>query len=172
MSTEKRSIGTLAKPSDLRVRGYCVTWDAYEMGHEFERVDPAAFTRSLESPDDIALLWNHDTGKPLARVRAGNLRLFADSTGLGFEATLADTQSAREAVELVKSGVVSQCSFGFIVRKERYDKDEKGRSVRVILDAELMEVSIVTFPANPSTSVEARSEVQRVFKRIHLQPPM
>jgi len=159
-NTETRATGTLSESKDLKVRGYAVVWDPpYDMGREMERVDPKAFDRAMEDPADIALLWNHDTGKPLARVRAGNLRVWTDATGLGFEATLPDTATAREAHALIQSGVVSQCSFGFIVREERYEKGET-KPVRVILDADLMELSLVTFPANPATSVEARAEAQ------------
>ena len=92
---ETRALGTLSEAADLKVRGYAVTWESYDMGREMERVDPKAFDRALEDAGDIALLWNHDTGKPLARVRAGNLRIWTDDKGLGFEATLPDTATAR-----------------------------------------------------------------------------
>ena len=170
---ETRALGTLSEAADLKVRGYAVTWTPYDMHREMERIDPKAFDRALESPADIALLWNHDTGKPLARVRAGNLRLWTDENGLGFEATLPDTATAREAHALVQSGVVSQCSFGFMVREERYEKGET-KPVRVILDADLLEISLVTFPANSTTSVEAREAAQDapVRRTIRLAPPM
>jgi HK97 family phage prohead protease len=169
---ETRALGTLAPAADLKVRGYAVVWEpAYDMGREMERVDPNAFARSMEEPGDIALLWNHDTGKPLARVRAGNLRLFTDATGLGFEATLPDTATAREAHALVESGVVTQCSFGFMVRAEKYEKGVD-KPTRVILDADLLEISLVTFPANPATSVEAReAQAETVRRTIRLLPP-
>jgi len=166
MKNEIRTTGVTQSAGALRVRGYAVTWAAYDMGSELERIDPNAFDRALEDPGDIALLWNHDSGKPLARVRAGNLRLFADATGLGFEATLPDTATAREAHALVQSGVVSQCSFGFMVRRETYEKGDGKKSVRVIMDADLLEISLVTFPANPTTSVEARAaEATRIKTR-------
>jgi hypothetical protein len=168
---ETRDKGTLSGGEGLRVSGYAATWDTYDMGSFEERLDPAAFTRALEQADEIALLWNHDTGKPLARVRAGNLRLWADETGLGFEATLPDTQSGREAYELVKSGVVTQCSFGFQVRDETYEKGSV-KPLRIIRDADLLEISLVTFPANEGTSVEARAEAQPApVKRLRMFPP-
>jgi HK97 family phage prohead protease len=170
MSIETRSNGTIAPANGLRISGVAVTWDTYDMGNEYERIDPNAFAKSLEDPSDIALLWNHDTSKPLARVRAGNLRLYTDSNGLGFEATLPDTPTAREAHQLIKSGVVSQCSFGFIVRGERFEKGEDGKPIRVITDAELREVSVVTFPANSATSVQARSENPKPRRTYYLPP--
>lgn len=154
---ERRTKGTFSGAGNLRVTGYAATWDTYDMGTFEERLDPAAFNRALEQADEIALLWNHNTSEPLARVRAGNLRLWADEIGLGFEATLLDTQPGRDAYEAVKSGVVTQCSFGFQVRDEAYEKGAT-KPLRIIRDADLLEISLVTFPANSSTSVEAREK--------------
>ena len=171
--TETRASGTVAPSNDLKVRGYAVTWEPYTMGPDsWERIERSAFDAALESPEDVALLWNHDTSKPMARVRAGNLRIFTDEIGLGFEATLPDTAVSRDAVSLIRSGVVSQCSFGFHVRGERYEKAPDGKPLRVITDANLVELSVVTFPANPSTSVEARNAQPAARKRYYLPPEM
>ena len=137
--------------------------EPYTMGADsWERIDRNAFDAALETPEDVALLWNHDTSKPMARVRAGNLRIYADDVGLGFEATLPDTAVSRDAVSLIRSGVVSQCSFGFHVRGERYEKAPDGKPLRVITDANLVELSVVTFPANPATSVQAKAPIRPV----------
>lgn len=171
--TETRASGTVKPSTDLKIRGYAVTWEPYTMGPDsWERIDRSAFDAALESPEDVALLWNHDTSKPMARVRAGNLRIFTDEVGLGFEATLPDTAVSRDAVSLIRSGVVSQCSFGFHVRGERYEKAPDGKPLRVITDANLVEISAVTFPANPSTSVEARNAQPAARKRYYLPPEM
>lgn len=168
---ERRDSGSVAQSKDLKISGYAVTWEPYQMGPDsWERIERTAFDAALESPEDVALLWNHDTSKPMARVRAGNLRIFADETGLGFEATLPDTAVSRDAVSLIRSGVVSQCSFGFHVRGERYEKAPDGKPLRVITDANLVEISAVTFPANPATSVEARNAQPAARKRYYLPP--
>lgn len=167
-----RSKGTLTPQQGLRVSGIAVRWEAYDMGSELERIDPNAFAASLENPDEIALLWNHDTSRPLARVRAGNLRIYTDDQGLGFEATLPDTVAyAREAYEAIRAGVVSQCSFGFIVEEERYERTPEGKPVRVITKAQLREVSACTFPANPATSISARSEASAPKRKVIYPPP-
>jgi phage head maturation protease len=60
-----------------------------------------------------------------------------------------------------------------MVREERYEKGET-KPVRVILDADLLELSLVTVPANPTTSVEAREAAQSdpVRRTLRLAPPM
>jgi phage head maturation protease len=44
--------------------------------------------------------------------------------------------------------------------------------LRVITDANLVEISAVTFPANPATSVEARNAQPTARKRYYLPPEM
>jgi phage head maturation protease len=58
-----------------------------------------------------------------------------------------------------------------MVRAERYEKGVD-KPTRVILDADLLEISLVTFPANPATSVEAReAQAETVRRTIRLLPP-
>jgi hypothetical protein len=59
-------------------------------------------------------------------------------------------------------GDIDQCSFGFIVIKQTWteEKDDKGHIVdetRVIEDVDLLDVSIVTYPAYEGTSCQPRS---------------
>ena len=52
-------------------------------------------------------------------------------------------------------------------------KGENGKPCRVILDADLLEISLVTFPANSSTSVEAREKPAEPASRrvLRMFPP-
>lgn len=61
------------------------------------------------------------------------------------------TEEAKQAYALVKEGILSAFSVGFIVR-ERDDNDQN-----IIKKAELLEISLVTVPANPRAIVYAKS---------------
>ena len=61
------------------------------------------------------------------------------------------TQEAREAYQLVKEGILNAFSVGFIPK----EYDPKDRSI--ITKAELLEISMVTVPANPQAIVLAKS---------------
>jgi HK97 family phage prohead protease len=61
------------------------------------------------------------------------------------------TEKAKEAYALVKEGILSAFSVGFIPRE--YDSKEAG----VITKAELLEISLVAVPANPQAVVLAKS---------------
>jgi HK97 family phage prohead protease len=59
-------------------------------------------------------------------------------------------------MHLVERGDVSGCSFGFRARAESWDH-KADPPLRTITDAELLEISIVTFPAYPEAGVALRS---------------
>lgn len=61
------------------------------------------------------------------------------------------TEKAKEAYALVKEGILSAFSVGFIPRE--YDQKEAG----IITKAELLEISLVAVPANPAAVVLAKS---------------
>ena len=114
-----------------------------------ERIAPGAFKRSLQSRNEVKLLWNHDAGEPLASVRGGTLRLVEDEIGLRVEATLANTTRGRDVAELIRSKTIDSMSFGFSVIKDSWSPDG---SVRTLQAVRLFETSVVSFPAYTSTA--------------------
>lgn len=131
-----------------------------------------AFTYSVEaaqaSPDlDISLLSGHSFNRPLAGLRAGSLVLAARADALDFEAELpaeADQPSwVRDALLQLRAGLAGGISPGFRVPPAAAvpnaetlvpEPGNPGVQVRVIREATLFELSIVTRPAYKATSVE------------------
>lgn len=73
-----------------------------------------------------------------------------DEKGLIVEGNInTKTSAGRDAYELAKSGALTDLSVGFITKEREFD--EKG--VRHIKKADLMEVSLVTFPANEKANI-------------------
>jgi len=131
--------------------GYAAVFDAPSEPLPFtERIAPGAFKRSLQSRNDVKLLWNHDSGTVLGSTRAGTLRLEEDNVGLRVSADLPDTQAGRDAAYLIKRGDVDSMSFGFSVPK---GGDEwVSANERVLNSVRLFETSIVAFPAYAQTA--------------------
>jgi HK97 family phage prohead protease len=125
-----------------------------DLGGFREFVAPGAFKRSLQSRNEIKLLWNHDTNEPLASVRGGSLELVEDRYGLKVKAKLPKTTRGRDVAELLRSKVIDSMSFGFNVIKDAWS--ENG-SVRTLESVRLHEVSIVTYPAYTATTAQVRS---------------
>jgi HK97 family phage prohead protease len=126
-----------------------------DLGGFIEYVAPGAFKRSLQSRNEIKLLWNHDTGEPLASLRGGTMQLVEDRTGLKVTATLPNTTRGRDVAELLRTKVIDSMSFGFNVIRDAWSSDGKTRTLESV---RLSEVSIVSFPAYTSTTATVRSQ--------------
>jgi len=150
-------------PAELRIEGdespkitgYAAVFDVWtDIGGWFrEKIAPGAFKSSLKK-DDVRALLNHDSNFVLGRNKAGTLRLAEDKKGLAVEIDPAPTTWANDLMISMKRGDVSQMSFGFTVNKAEDDYNE---DTRILRDVNLFDVSIVTFPAYPTTSAEVRS---------------
>jgi len=121
-----------------------------------EQIKPGAFKRSLQARNDIKLLFNHDTGQVLGSTRAGTLQLREDGVGLLATATFPDTQLGRDTATLIRRGDIGKMSFGFRVPAggDSWNADGSQRSLNQV---NLHEISIVSFPAYQSTTVQMRS---------------
>ena len=84
---------------------------------------------------------------------------------LMMRAVLPDTQTGKEVYTAVKRGDLSGMSFAFTVPKggDEYDAKTNTRTIRQI--DKVYEFSIVSFPAYPETSVEARSVIETMDER-------
>jgi len=147
-----------AEDGVMRLSGYAAVFNDASVPLPFkERIAPGAFRKTLNEMPDVRLLINHE-GLPLARTKNGTLTLTEDDRGLRFDAELADTQEARDIYTLVQRGDVDQMSFAFRVIRQNWSKDKTERTLTEVSLAD-GDVSVVTYPAYPTTSVEARKKI-------------
>lgn len=142
------------------IAGYAASFNRPSVPLPFiEQLAPGAFRSTLArvkaGEHDVLALTEHNTNNLLGRMSAGNLTLTEDAVGLRFMLELPDTQLGRDVRELVGLGILRGMSFSFSVLKESWGKDDGGRSRRTVSDLTLFEVSVVSTPAYPSTSVSA-----------------
>ena len=96
------------------------------------------------------ILWNHDPSDPIGVYT----KMQEDDKGLFVEGRLLidDVPRAKQTHALMKAGVIDGLSIGYRVKEYLYNVDEE---VTDLIKLSLREVSIVTFPANPETRIEA-----------------
>lgn len=124
---------------------------------------------ALESADltDIRLLYNHDLSCiPLARVPK-TMGFTLDPAGLNMSAELPDSEMGRSVHTAVKRGDLNGMSFSFKVPKGGSSFDAKTNTRTISKIEKVYEFSIVPFPAYPTTSVEARAEMDQ--EKINVQ---
>ena len=131
-------------------QGYGSVFNAVDLVGD--TVLPGAYTETLPKfVRDGFIAWGHDWDNPVATVDAAR----EDERGLWIEASFhshPDAQRVRTlAAERLARGKTMGLSIGFQA------KDWKTRSdgIRELLAIELMETSLVTFPAEPNAQVTA-----------------
>lgn len=130
-----------------------------------EVVAPGAFAESLvelkSKGRTVPVLWQHRSDQPLGVYS----ELREDETGLFVKGQLLidAVGQAAEAHALMKAGAVTGLSIGYWVRESSFDEKT---GIRTLTKLDLVEVSLVTFPANDDARVEAVK-----FKLAHGQLP-
>jgi HK97 family phage prohead protease len=154
-----------AEDGTMRLSGYAAVFNDDSVPLPFiERIAPGAFRKTLTETPDVRLLINHE-GLPLARTKNGTLRLKEDEAGLYMDADLPDTQAARDLYTLVERGDVDQMSFAFRVIRQKWNDMRTERTLTELSLAD-GDVSVVTYPAYPTTTVEAREHLQEAIQAV------
>lgn len=124
-----------------------------------EVIDRHAFDNAVMN--DVRALIDHNSRLVLGRrnEEVQTLSFEIDDTGLYARIQInPDDTDAMSLRARVLRRDVDQASFGFIERRWEYEDLPDGRMRRTILEiAELLELTVCTFPAYEQTSVSARS---------------
>jgi len=146
--------------SSGRISGYAAVFNklSENLGGFREKIAPGAFANTLMRGADVRLLLNHE-GLPLARTKSGTLKLSEDSTGLFFETELELTDpDVQRIIPKMKRKDLTQMSFGFCVISDTWD--HSAQPIRTLLECDIFDISIVTYPAYPQTNVGIRTPAQ------------
>lgn len=127
-----------------RIEGYGSIFGNVDRGGDV--VLPGAFAKSIADGRKVRMLYQHDRDKVIGVWTS----VSEDEKGLRVEGELADTPRGNEIYSLLKMNAIEGLSIGYRVTDEEW-KD----GVRIIREAELWEVSVVSFPMNESATVDA-----------------
>jgi HK97 family phage prohead protease len=133
-----------------------------------DKIAPGAFKESLaahrKSSRQPPLLWQHDAQEPIGAWR----EMYEDNHGLFVKGDLfiKDIALAKEAYKLLKENVVTGLSIGYRTQESHFE--QKG-GVRVLTKLDLMEVSLVTFPANEMARVSSVKSAAKNFRQGHFK---
>ncbi len=155
-ASELRITGGGDKPK--KIVGYAAVFNklSEELWGFREKISPGAFTNTLKNGDDVRALLNHDPNMVIGRNISGTLKLEENTKGLKVAIKPADTQAGRDILVSLERGDVDGMSFGFRTVTDKWETID-GDEVRTLEEVELFDVSVVTYPAYPDTSVAVRS---------------
>ena len=166
--------------TDRYVSGYAVVfeqsskpiWDEW-----VEIISRGAFANTDMS--DVVMVVDHarDVQSILARSRngEGTLSITIDEHGVAFRFLVPDTTVGRDIVALIERGDISECSFAFWVKEDRwsYDMVVEGKTYdvrRIEQVAKLADLSIVVNGQYPQTSVEVDERALAAARRAKDEP--
>lgn len=144
---------------NMQIEGYVATFNSKSkyMGF-YEMIDAHAFDNTLADGHNIFILYNHDWDKPLGDTETGSLQLSIDNIGLKFNVILDKNISyANDVYNLVKSGLIKGCSFGFIANEDTWTTNNNMEDIRTLLNITLLECTLTPIPAYNETSANIRS---------------
>jgi HK97 family phage prohead protease len=133
-----------------RLQGYASVFGLTDDGGDV--VEPGAFEASLRRRGTaVKLLWQHDPGQPIGVWES----LREDPRGLFVEGRLlTEVRRGAEAAALLAAGAIDGLSIGY--RVVRAEKSPRGG--RRLLEIDLWEVSLVTFPMLSAARTERAAE--------------
>lgn len=141
-----------AVADDGSFNGYGSVWDVVDSYGEI--VARGAFTDSLaeitKKGRPVPILWQHRSGEPIgawSNLKEDDHGLFGDGQIL-----LDAGEMERRAYAHMKARTVTGLSIGYWVRESSYDEKT---GIRTLTKLDLVEISLVTFPANDDARVEA-----------------
>lgn len=121
----------------------------WNVDHHKEVVAKGAFKNTLEQWNMEGqlpkMLWQHDQKSPIGIWE----EMYEDDYGLFVRGRLLlDIQKGKDAYALLQSKVIDGLSIGF---QTKYSHKEKG--FKILDEIDLLEVSLVTFNANPAAKI-------------------
>lgn len=130
--------------NDLKIFGYASVFNIKDK--EGDVVLPGAFSKSLCFAHNIKLLWQHRQDQPIGKL----LEAREDTKGLYVEGIIFNNlECTRTARKMLIERVVDSFSIGYTVENQFF-----GRDIRYLKSLNLLEVSVVTFPANSSARLQ------------------
>tara|TARA_R110000803_G_scaffold146986_1_gene212643 strand:- start:479 stop:1129 length:651 start_codon:yes stop_codon:yes gene_type:complete len=134
--------------------GYASVFGVVDQGMDV--VERGAFTKSLGSGRNVKLLWQHDSAQPIGVFDV----MQEDERGLFVRGKLLKgVRQAEEAMVLMRAGALDSMSIGYRVVEAT---EEGGGRIRKLMEVELFEISLVTFPMLEAAKITAMKSITTI----------
>lgn len=140
--------------ADGTFSGYASLFGAVDLGRDV--IERGAFRKSLRDRGvaGIRMLYQHDASEPIGAWT----EIREDGRGLFVRGRLTHgVARAREVLSLLRAGALDGLSIGFRTVRARKDAEA---GLRRILEADLLEISVVTFPMQPGARIASVKAAQ------------
>ena len=147
----------------LHIRAYALAFNNVDSYGDV--ILPTALDNFIKSEDfnRMHLCYQHKRDIVIGVIKEAGI----DEKGMWIEADILPTTDGKDVQMLIKAGAVREFSIGYWVNKCRYDRREGyNYEIRVLEDIGIIEVSPVTFAANPeAVLIDAKNEEREVEEK-------
>ncbi|MEL6504148.1 MAG: HK97 family phage prohead protease [Pseudomonadota bacterium] len=146
--TKRAAVALENLQSDGRFSGYASLFNKVDLGKD--RVAPGAFSKCLAkgAGKSVRMLFQHDPSEPIGTWEI----VREDAKGLYVEGRISPSSvKGAEVLGLMRDGAIDGLSIGFRTLRSTHDRKS---GVRTIREADLWEISIVTFPMLPQARID------------------
>jgi HK97 family phage prohead protease len=134
--------------------GYASVFGVVDQGMDV--VERGAFTKSLGSGRNVKMLWQHDSAQPIGVFDV----MQEDERGLFVRGRLLKgIRQSEEAMVLMRAGAIDSMSIGYRVSEAA---EEGGGRIRKLMEVELFEISLVTFPMLEAAKITAMKSITTI----------
>lgn len=120
-----------------------------------------AYTKTIaENGKRVKYIYQHDMYSPLGTMKS----LYEDEKGLMFEALIPKTRLGKDVMQLMKGGVITENSVGFMPIL----RDTLSNGITQIKEVKLFEISAVTLAANDQATildVKGNFDIEKASKK-------
>jgi HK97 family phage prohead protease len=134
--------------------GYASVFGVVDQGMDV--VERGAFTKTLGSGRNVKMLWQHDSAQPIGVFDV----MQEDERGLFVRGRLLKgIRQSEEAMVLMRNGAIDSMSIGYRVAEAT---EEGGGRIRKLMEVELFEISLVTFPMLEAAKITAMKSITTI----------
>jgi hypothetical protein len=142
----------------ITIEGFANTADKDRVG---DVVLPSAFSKTMdEYMDNPVLLYQHDWDKVIGHVVEFKIVDDENETkqGLWVKAVISSAKDVDDVRTKIREGSLKTFSIGYNELDADYDNDT---DTNIVKELELLEISVVTIPANPFSKFEAGTDEEK-----------
>ena len=149
-----------ASHDDRKIEGKAIAFNSIsrDLGGFREQIIPEAINEDVINSSDIFFLLNHSNNRGiLARQKNGfgSLKTDIRDDGVYFSFEAPQTSLGDELLEYLRRGDITQCSFAFTVKDDKWERQADNSYVRTILRFDkIFDMSAVFKPAYDATEVK------------------
>lgn len=133
------------------IKGYAALFNAADLSGDVVALGAFDQCFNRRKPRDIKMLYQHDATRPIGVWH----KIKTDKRGLWVEGEIEEaTHLGHDTAILIRKSAIDGLSIGFRAKRAKRNQNRQ----RKLMEIDLLEISLVTFPMQPRARLVLRSQ--------------